>query len=113
MSVAMAKVRSNRLNRSKDQYSDFCKVCTEANRDQIIFSINKMGAKHVDNIIESFVCNLIGLAFVNKSQEELLELIKGGSLFSIHKQLEESFRNDPAISEAIQALKGCGQPSSL
>lgn len=105
MSIAMAKVRANRINRNMEQYKPFIEACVTANREHIIFSIQRMGNDHVDTIIDSFCSTLLGNAFVSKNQEQLIDLIKGGSLFSIHKQLEESFRNDTAISESIQAVE--------
>lgn len=80
-------------------FNKFVAECVEMNRDMVITTIQNMKKNDPSYIIDTIVFKIITTHFINKSHQELVEAIAGGSIFQLKDALINAFHNDVAVKE--------------
>ncbi|MFS0776054.1 hypothetical protein ABC255_08620 [Neobacillus sp. 3P2-tot-E-2] len=81
---------------------NFLNECVRENKEEVIKAISRLTEYQPDFIIETFAFEILSGMFAQKTQKELLDIIKGGSLFKIKDKLITAFYNDTDIQATIR-----------
>jgi hypothetical protein len=99
--IDLASAKFNRTNQYEESAVRFVASCVEMNRNMIISMIQSMPTVDVNYILEAITYQILSNIFGNKSQQELLQLISGGSIFKLKDLLLEEFHDDKAILSVL------------
>ncbi|WP_419955916.1 hypothetical protein ACN6MT_11245 [Neobacillus niacini] len=81
---------------------NFINACVIENKFELIKAIDVLNDYSSIYIVESFVCTILKGIFLEKSREDMLNTIAGGSIFKIYQKLFDSFLNDEDIKQVIE-----------
>ncbi|MBT2656638.1 hypothetical protein J7E81_15570 [Bacillus sp. ISL-18] len=89
------------MAKKKPSIKNFLRECVKDNKEEIIRALTNM--KQFDSIfiMETFAFQILGGMFSEKEKEELIDIIKSGSLFKIKDQLIDAFYNDQDINKLL------------
>lgn len=76
---------------------NFISECVLENKEQVIQSIKKLHQFQADFIIQTFSNELIAGMYAEKSQKQLLDIIKSGCVVKVYNLLISAFLNDEDI----------------
>ncbi|MBT2736142.1 hypothetical protein [Bacillus sp. ISL-7] len=89
------------MAKRKPSIKNFLRQCVQDNKDEIIKALTNMTQFDSIYIMETFAFQILGGMFSEKEKEELIEIIKSGSLFKIKDQLIDAFYNDKDINQLL------------
>ncbi|MGD6896078.1 hypothetical protein [Bacillus infantis] len=94
--------QQNKVKKTLIGIENFINVCVQDNKPEIIKAISKMKNFEASYIVESFAFQMISGMFIEKTQDELLKMIAGGSIFKVKDDLLAAIYNDTEIQEVIE-----------
>ncbi|TWE06425.1 hypothetical protein FB550_102447 [Neobacillus bataviensis] len=81
---------------------NFINECVLENKEQVIQSIKRLHRQYsLDFIIQTFSNEILAGMFAEKSQKQLLDIIRSGSIVKVYNMLLDSFLNDEDIKLAL------------